>query len=180
MHNGRLRRDRRDGGAPQKRVSYASVAATLALVLAIGGGTAWAAHHYPITSTSQIKPSVLKKLHGANGTNGTNGTNGKNGKNGATGATGVNGTASVLEELATGTIPANSIGLGHVSCPPGTKATGGGGYDGNVSTAWIYQEGPLPVVSYSRAVPTGWEVFWKTNADPITWGVYAICVSPLP
>jgi hypothetical protein len=59
------------------------VTATLALILALGGGTAWAAHHYLITSTSQIKPSVLKKLHGKSGTNGTNGTNGKTGKDGA-------------------------------------------------------------------------------------------------
>jgi hypothetical protein len=65
MHKFRLRRRSRDGGAPRKRMSYANIASTLALVLALGGGTAWAAHHYSITSTKQIKPSVLKKLHGA-------------------------------------------------------------------------------------------------------------------
>ena len=72
----------------RRRLGYANVVSTLALVLAIGGGTAWAAHHYLITSTSQIKPSVLKKLHGANGKNGTNGNNGANGTNGTNGTNG--------------------------------------------------------------------------------------------
>jgi hypothetical protein len=87
MHKFRLRRRYRDGGAPRKRMSYANIASTLALVLALGGGTAWAAHHYSITSTKQIKPSVLKTLHGARG---------KNGTNGATGVTGVTGQAGPL------------------------------------------------------------------------------------
>jgi hypothetical protein len=91
-----------DRGTPGKRTSYANVAATLALVLAIGGGTAVAASSYLITSTHQIKPSVLKSLRGprgfrgfkgANGTNGTNGANGAKGSTGATGATGANLTA---------------------------------------------------------------------------------------
>jgi hypothetical protein len=78
--------------------------ALLALFIAVGG-TAVAAGHYLITSTAQIKPSVLKKLKGksgatgpagalgargpagSNGANGTNGTNGTNGKDGANGAT---------------------------------------------------------------------------------------------
>jgi hypothetical protein len=87
----------------RRPVSYANVVSTLALVMAIGGGSALAAtsatdsskhkpkHHYVITSTSQIKPSVISKLHGANGKNGKNGTNGTNGTKGATGATGVTG-----------------------------------------------------------------------------------------
>ena len=91
-HEFRLRRGGRDGGVPRKRLSYASVVATLALVLAVGGGTAWATN-YIIISTHQIKPSVLKKLHGANGKNGKNGTNGTNGTNGAAGATGPAGAA---------------------------------------------------------------------------------------
>jgi hypothetical protein len=45
MHKIRLRRGRRDGGARHKRMSYANVAAMLAL-LAVAGGTAYAAHHY--------------------------------------------------------------------------------------------------------------------------------------
>ena len=66
----------------------------LALVLALGGGTAWAAQHYLITSTNQIKPNVLKSLRGYRG---YRGYTGKNGTNGATGATGANGATSITE-----------------------------------------------------------------------------------
>jgi hypothetical protein len=45
----------------RRRLSYANIASTLAIFLAMGG-TAWAAHHWLITSTSQIKPSVLDEL----------------------------------------------------------------------------------------------------------------------
>jgi len=89
------------GQTRRRRLSYANVAATLALLLALGGGTAWASKHvhFVITSTSQIKPSVRAALRGAkgtdgiNGTNGTNGANGTNGTNGAVGATGPMGVA---------------------------------------------------------------------------------------
>jgi len=54
MHPFRFRRGHRGGGAPRRRPSYANVASTLALVIALGGGTAWAAQTYLITSTSQI------------------------------------------------------------------------------------------------------------------------------
>src|SRR5438876_8031642 len=43
------------------RLTYANVAATLALVFSMTGG-ALAAKHYLINSTSQINPKVLKKL----------------------------------------------------------------------------------------------------------------------
>jgi hypothetical protein len=65
--------------------SPTSIIAVLALFVALGG-TAYATKHYLITSTKQIKPSVLKKLKGKPGKNGTNGTNGTNGSNGAAGA----------------------------------------------------------------------------------------------
>jgi len=93
MHQFRLRRTRSDRGGPRKRLSYANVTATLALVFALGGGTAWAAHHYLIVSTNQIKPSVVKKLHGAKGAKGANGANGINGTDGTNGAAGATGPA---------------------------------------------------------------------------------------
>jgi hypothetical protein len=92
MHAFRLRRARRDGGARHKRMSYANVAATLALFLALGGGTAWAAHHYLITSTNQIKPSVLKSLRGYRGYRGYRGVAGVAGVAGASGTTGFTST----------------------------------------------------------------------------------------
>ena len=101
----RSRRGRNRGGGPGGRFSYANVASTLALVLALGGGTAWAAHHYLITSTHQIKPSVLASLHGKRGSTGpkgTNGTDGKNGTRGATGPTGATGSNASINGVAAG------------------------------------------------------------------------------
>jgi hypothetical protein len=73
-----------------KRITYANVAATLALVFAMSGG-ALAAHHYLITSTKQISPKVLKKLKGARGKTGATGKAGATGKEGATGNEGAKG-----------------------------------------------------------------------------------------
>lgn len=104
----------------RKRATYANVAATLALLFAMTGG-AFAASKYLITSTKQIKPSVLAQIkgkngapgkagaagaqgpqgqagpagakgeNGSNGTNGTNGADGKAGKDGAAGSKGSTG-----------------------------------------------------------------------------------------
>jgi hypothetical protein len=94
---------RRGGGVPRKRMSYANVAATVALVLAVTGGSAYAAS-YVITSTSQIKPSVLASLRGDRGPTGPTGKAGKDGATGATGATGTAGTNGVTGATgATGT-----------------------------------------------------------------------------
>jgi hypothetical protein len=105
----------------RKRLTYANVAMTLALVFAMSGG-AYAASKYVITSTKQIKPSVLKSLTGktgpagpagpagaagagtagatgpggAQGSAGTNGTNGEKGEIGKTGSTGPQGPAGIL------------------------------------------------------------------------------------
>jgi hypothetical protein len=74
----------------RKRLSYANVAATLAVFFALSGG-ALAASHYIITSTGQIKPSVLKALKGDAGPAGAPGAAGANGAAGASGAAGANG-----------------------------------------------------------------------------------------
>src|SRR5580700_4409155 len=83
----------------RRRLSYANVVSTLALVFAIGGGSAWAATHvhYLVTSTKQIKPSVLRSLHGVKGATGStgrtgvSGVEGVGGVNGAPGAPGLTG-----------------------------------------------------------------------------------------
>jgi hypothetical protein len=71
----------------RKRLTYANVAMTLALVFAMTGG-AYAANKYLITSTKQISPKVLKSLKGKAGANGAQGPAGAAGAAGPAGATG--------------------------------------------------------------------------------------------
>src|SRR5262249_39727182 len=74
----------------RRHLSYANVAATLALFLAMGGG-ALAANHYLINSTKQINPRALRLLRGARGATGARGPMGAQGLPGPRGATGAQG-----------------------------------------------------------------------------------------
>lgn len=86
----------------RKHFNATTAVAVVALVFAMAGG-AYAAKKYLITSTKQIKPSVLKQLKGKSGTKGPagpagatglqgpEGKVGANGKDGANGANGVDG-----------------------------------------------------------------------------------------
>jgi hypothetical protein len=74
----------------RKRISYANVAATLALVFAMSGG-ALAATHYLINSTKQINPKVLKALKGKTGATGPAGAPGVKGETGPKGEPGPKG-----------------------------------------------------------------------------------------
>jgi hypothetical protein len=76
----------------RRRFTYANVAMTLVLVFALSGG-AYAASRYVITSTKQIKPSVLKSLQGKAGINGAPGTAGPAGAQGPAGSQGPAGPA---------------------------------------------------------------------------------------
>jgi hypothetical protein len=74
----------------RKRLTYTNVGVTLALVFAMTGG-AYAASKYVITSTKQIKPSVLKQLQGKAGARGAQGPQGPGGATGASGPQGPGG-----------------------------------------------------------------------------------------
>ncbi|MHB8491590.1 MAG: hypothetical protein ACYDA6_05155 [Solirubrobacteraceae bacterium] len=76
--------------AIQKRLTYANVAATMALVFSMSGA-AIAAKHYLINSTKQINPKVVRQLRGHNGKNGFNGKTGATGPAGSAGAAGAAG-----------------------------------------------------------------------------------------
>jgi hypothetical protein len=78
----------------RSRLSYANVVATFALVFAMSGG-ALAASKYLITSTKQIKPSVLSSLKGKAGPAGASGTQGSAGPSGPAGPQGPTGPAGV-------------------------------------------------------------------------------------
>lgn len=60
------------------RISPATLIASVALFVSLGG-TGWAASRYLITSTSQIKPTVLHKLKGRRGPLGHTGQRGPQG-----------------------------------------------------------------------------------------------------
>ena len=79
------------GSSKRKHLSYANVAATLALIIAMSGG-ALAASHYLITSTKQISPKVLRKLKGRRGRTGASGSPGIAGTQGPLGLQGAKGT----------------------------------------------------------------------------------------
>ena len=73
-------------------ITFTNIIAGLALFFALGG-SAYAAKKYLITSTSQIKPSVLAQLKGKAGANGAPGTAGAQGPAGPAGPQGPAGNA---------------------------------------------------------------------------------------
>ncbi len=96
----------------RKRVTYANVAMTFALVFAMSGG-AYAAKHYVIASTKQINPKVLKQLQGKTGPAGATGpagTAGKEGPAGKAGTNGTNGKSVVLAEVKPGETACKLLG----------------------------------------------------------------------
>ena len=101
-----------------------TVVAWLALVIALGGGTAYAAHkiHYLITSTTQIKPSVLTKLKRS----GPTGPAGETGPSGATGSIGATGPAGPeLTTLPSGKTETGAIEI-DVTAPTTAVVVGSG------------------------------------------------------
>lgn len=103
----------------RSRLTYANVAATLALVLAMSGG-AYAASRYLINSTKQINPKVLRKLRGARGALGPIGPTGPQGVTGHEGPKGVKGAQgepgfSALTQLPGGKTESGEFAISQVS-----------------------------------------------------------------
>jgi hypothetical protein len=98
-------------------VTYANVTSTLALAIALGGGTAWAAaHSYLITSRAQIKPTVYASLRGPAGRQGPSGATGAAGSPGTPGAPGAAGPMGPPG-------PAGAIGAAGATGPAGFPDT---------------------------------------------------------
>ncbi len=121
------------------RLTYANVAATLALVLAMSGG-ALAAKHYLINSTKQINPKVLKKLHGARGAVGPNGLVGPEGVQGPQGRTGPRGERGEAGFSALSLLPKGATESGEFAV-----STGAGGEEGDVLKDAVTFSIPLAV-----------------------------------
>lgn len=109
----------------RRHLSYANIVATLALLFAMSGG-ALAASHYLITSTKQIKPSVLSKLKGKAGSAGPAGPAGAAGAGsaGPAGPAGPAGTGSPGPEGKTGS-PGTSVTATESKTKIGKCAEGG-------------------------------------------------------
>ena len=80
-----------------RRLTYANVAATAALVLSMSGG-ALAASRYLISSTRQISPRVVEQLRGQRGPRGATGATGAVGATGSTGPAGAPGSPGLQGE----------------------------------------------------------------------------------
>jgi len=115
------------------RPSPAVLIAGLALLFALGG-SAVAARRYLITSTGQIKPSVLHKLHGARGPAGPAGAPGVPGPAGPQGPAGPAGPVE-LGPLAIVRAPDVLVApqtemTSVASCPDGSHVVSGGAWTG--------------------------------------------------
>jgi len=132
----------------RRRLSYANVAATLALVFSMSGG-ALAASRYLITSTKQISPKVLKKLKGNTGKTGAAGKEGAPGKEGPAGKEGQPG-QSALSPL-----PAGRSESGEIDQRTDNSATGL--YIDQAVTFPIPLPAPIPVS----------HVVYTTDSSPV-------------
>jgi hypothetical protein len=139
----------------RKRLTYANVTATLALVFAMSGG-ALAAKHYLINSTKQINPKVLKKLHGKPGPQGARGIQGAQGTPGIQGPAGSEGqsgrgpvflahsegvgfplTSNAVEIVLSEVLPAGSYSVTATLVP----ANVGGGLPATTNCVFRYEAG---------------------------------------
>jgi len=175
------------------RPRLGTVVALVALFVALGG-TAIAANHYLITSTSQIKPSVLRDLKGATGSKGATGTAGQPGTNGQPGTAGTAGPTGPAG-------PSGPVGPQGVKGPTGTALSAlneveGPGVEGElvevvefeayeaVSEA-ICPVGESPVSGgtteffaealVSRKVDNAWVVVGLNEFEPSFVGAVAYC-----
>ena len=155
--------------------SPAMVVACLALFVSLTG-TSIAASHYLITSTKQIKPSVLKQLKGAQGPRGYQGAQGAQGAQGSPGPNGNPGATHVVIRTAIGRTDSN-VSSASVNCQTGEVATGGGvGWDTATTTGSPYVVASGPMGTF------GWFVIVDnaivTGSTVVTAQAYVTCASP--
>jgi hypothetical protein len=116
----------------RRRPRLGTVIAGLALFVALGG-TAAAARHYLVTSTSQIKPGVLRALKGKAGRAGIQGPQGSQGVPGPQGPAGPSALSALVTVIGPSVeVPSGEVGGAQAVCPAGYRAIGGGG-SGSIS-----------------------------------------------
>ncbi len=139
----------------RRHMSYANVVATFALVFAMSGG-ALAASKFLITSTKQIKPSVVASLKGKAGPAGAQGLAGPQGPAGPAGAKGENGAAGANGAAGSNgaSVTSTPLGVGNEHCKeggsefvsasgPGYACNGKQGKEGKEGSPWT-AGGTLP------------------------------------
>ena len=152
-----------------RKPSPAMIVACLALFTA-STGTSIAARHYLITSTKQIKPSVIKKLHGAKGAKGAAGV---------AGAAGAAGATNVVIRYGTGAYSYDFSGA-VASCAAGERATGGGVDWVGSGVGLTVFSGPTQYPAAAGVTPTGWEgsVWDLSGSYSVAALVWVICAAP--
>ena len=106
------------------RLNYANVMSTIGVFFALSGGAAYAASHFLITKTSQIKPSVLASLKGRAGPAGPAGAAGSPGPAGPSGAAGAGTPGAPGSPGAPGTsVTSATIGAGASRAAGGSEFT---------------------------------------------------------
>lgn len=171
--------------------SPATALSALALFFALGG-TAIAARHYLLTSTSQIKPSVLRQLHGDTGARGEAGPQGPAGSEGPAGPQGPSGAPAT-------TLWANVTNIGGLAAGAGVtsvtssypEGVGGARYtitfDRNVSECahiaslsssgyGVEEPGQIAVARAGNANPDALEVFTYNASGTTEYRSFSLAV----
>jgi hypothetical protein len=164
-----------------QHLSYANVTATIALFFALSGGAAYAASHYLITSTKQIKPAVLSQLKGKPGLAGANGATGAAGPAGPAGPTGAGSAGSAGPEGKAGppgeSVTNTEVKAGVVTCDKLGGAEFKVGASGKATTACNGQTG------FTKTLPKGATETGTWAFQSTAKGVFQIPISfaiPLP
>lgn len=153
----------------RRKPSVTTVVACLALFFALGG-SALAASKYLITSTSQIKPSVLKSLQGKRGPAGTPGAPGAAGAAGSPGPVGALDTADVtVVDGPAASIGPDSNGSSTAVCASGSTVLSGG-YAGPLTDTTITYDDPLGTAEWQVGAS-------NLSSNPETLTAVAVCAS---